>query len=66
MTPIPTPPLLTIRLDEMVQKWYTDFLEVDQVMLFGLFAAANFLDITFGFDVNESHTFYQGKKVSVL
>jgi S-phase kinase-associated protein 1 len=29
----------------MVQKWYTDFLEVDQVMLFGLFAAANFLDI---------------------
>jgi hypothetical protein len=44
VTPITTP-LKSMKLDEIVQQWYADFVEVDQVMLFELVTAANFMDI---------------------
>jgi hypothetical protein len=44
MTPIQTPFKSEI-LSELVQQWYADFVAVDQVLLFDLVTAANFLDI---------------------
>ena len=44
MTPITTP-LQSLKMEEIVQKWYADFVEVDQTMLFELVTAANFMDI---------------------
>ena len=44
MTPIQTP-LKSCELDELVQAWYANFVQVDQQMLFDLVAAANFMDI---------------------
>ncbi|KAL7511166.1 hypothetical protein ACHAXN_008047, partial [Cyclotella atomus] len=44
MTPITTP-LQTLDMAKIVQKWYADFVDVDQVMMFELVTAANFMDI---------------------
>ena len=44
MTPITTP-LRSDVLKELVQEWYADFVDVPREMLFGLVAAANYLDI---------------------
>jgi S-phase kinase-associated protein 1 len=44
MTPITTP-LKSSKLEDLVQPWYVDFCKVDQVMLFELVTAANFMDI---------------------
>lgn len=44
VTPITTP-LKSLKMEEIVQKWYADFVEVDQTMLFELVTAANFMDI---------------------
>ncbi|KAL7532485.1 hypothetical protein ACHAXR_007122, partial [Thalassiosira sp. AJA248-18] len=44
MTPITTP-LKSIRIEEIVQEWYADFVNVDQTLLFELVTAANFMDI---------------------
>mmetsp|Transcript_35278 Transcript_35278/g.43187 ORF Transcript_35278/g.43187 Transcript_35278/m.43187 type:complete len:167 (+) Transcript_35278:108-608(+) len=44
MTPIQTP-LKSARIEEVVQKWYADFVKVEQVLLFELVTAANFMDI---------------------
>ena len=44
MTPITTP-LKSTRIEEIVQEWYADFVDVDQIMLFELVTAANFMDI---------------------
>lgn len=44
MTPIVTP-LKSSKIEEVVQKWYADFVKVEQVLLFELVTAANFMDI---------------------
>ena len=44
MTPITTP-LKSTKIDEIVQEWYADFVDIDQIMLFELVTAANFMDI---------------------
>jgi S-phase kinase-associated protein 1 len=44
MTPIVTP-LKSIKLDEMVQGWYVDYVKVDKQVLFDLVGAANFMDV---------------------
>lgn len=44
MTPIQTP-LKSSKLEELVQKWYADFVKVPKSLLFDLVAAANFMDI---------------------
>ena len=44
MTAIATP-LKSIRIEEIVQEWYAEFVTVDQAMLFELVTAANFMDI---------------------
>ena len=44
VTPITTP-LKSTRIEEIVQEWYADFVDVDQIMLFELVTAANFMDI---------------------
>ena len=44
MTPIQTP-LKSSKIEELVQPWYADFVKVDQVLLFELVTAANFMDI---------------------
>ena len=44
MTPITTP-LKSTKIDEIVQEWYADFVDTDQIMLFELVTAANFMDI---------------------
>lgn len=44
MTAIVTP-LKSSRIEEVVQKWYADYVQVDQVLLFELVTAANFMDI---------------------
>lgn len=44
MTPITTP-LKSIHIEEIVQEWYADFVNVDQTLLFELVTAANFMDI---------------------
>jgi S-phase kinase-associated protein 1 len=44
VTPITTP-LQTLDMAKIVQKWYADFVDVDQVMMFELVTAANFMDI---------------------
>ena len=44
MTPITTP-LKSNRMEEMVQEWYANFVDVEQTMLFELVTAANFMDI---------------------
>jgi len=44
MTPIQTP-LKSAKIEEVVQKWYADFVKVEQVLLFELVTAANFMDI---------------------
>mmetsp|Transcript_4753 Transcript_4753/g.8268 ORF Transcript_4753/g.8268 Transcript_4753/m.8268 type:complete len:169 (-) Transcript_4753:424-930(-) len=44
MTPIQTP-LKSSKLEDLVQPWYVEFVNVDRVMLFELVTAANFMDI---------------------
>jgi len=44
MRPITTP-LRSSKIEEVVQKWYADFVQVEQVLLFELVTAANFMDI---------------------
>eukprot|EP00980_Cylindrotheca_fusiformis_P017943 scaffold5703_cov132-Cylindrotheca_fusiformis.AAC.2 len=44
MTTIQTP-LKSSRIEEMVQPWYADFVQVEQNLLFELVTAANFMDI---------------------
>ncbi|KAL3759603.1 hypothetical protein ACHAWU_009750 [Discostella pseudostelligera] len=44
MTPITTP-LKSNRIEEIVQEWYANFVNVDQTLLFELVTAANFMDI---------------------
>eukprot|EP00565_Helicotheca_tamesis_P001311 CAMPEP_0185728100 /NCGR_PEP_ID=MMETSP1171-20130828/3570_1 /TAXON_ID=374046 /ORGANISM="Helicotheca tamensis, Strain CCMP826" /LENGTH=167 /DNA_ID=CAMNT_0028396771 /DNA_START=164 /DNA_END=667 /DNA_ORIENTATION=- len=44
MTQITTP-LKSSKIEEVVQKWYADFVKVEQVLLFELVTAANFMDI---------------------
>ena len=44
MTPITTP-LRSDVLKDLVQEWYASFVDVNKEMLFGLVAAANYLDI---------------------
>jgi len=38
-------PLKSHKMDEIVQKWYADFVDVDQEALFEIIVAANFLNI---------------------
>uniref|UniRef100_A0A7S4M6B2 S-phase kinase-associated protein 1 n=2 Tax=Odontella aurita TaxID=265563 RepID=A0A7S4M6B2_9STRA len=44
MSPIQTP-LKSSKIEEVVQKWYAEFVKVEQVLLFELVTAANFMDI---------------------
>lgn len=44
MTPIQTP-LKSSNIDDLVQKWYADFVDLPQKQLFELVAAANYLNI---------------------
>lgn len=44
MTAISTP-LKCSKIEEVVQQWYADYVKVEQVMLFELVTAANFMDI---------------------
>ena len=44
MTPIETP-LNSSNIEDLVQPWYADYVEVEQSMLFELVTAANFMDI---------------------
>mmetsp|Transcript_13756 Transcript_13756/g.29947 ORF Transcript_13756/g.29947 Transcript_13756/m.29947 type:complete len:152 (-) Transcript_13756:322-777(-) len=40
-----TTPLKSNRIEEIVQEWYADFVNVNQTLLFELVTAANFMDI---------------------
>ena len=44
MTAISTP-LKSSKIEEVVQQWYADYVKVEQVLLFELVTAANFMDI---------------------
>lgn len=44
MTPIQTP-LKSSKIEDLVQPWYAQFVKVDQVLLFEMVTAANFMDI---------------------
>jgi S-phase kinase-associated protein 1 len=44
MTPITTP-LKSSRIEDLVQPWYANFVQVEQPMLFELVTAANYMDI---------------------
>jgi len=44
MTQIQTP-LKSSKLEDLVQTWYADFVDVEQPLLFELVTAANFMDI---------------------
>ena len=44
VTPITTP-LKSNRIEEIVQEWYAHFVDVEQILLFELVTAANFMDI---------------------
>ena len=44
MTPINTP-IKSAKIEEVVQGWYADFVKVEQMLLFELVTAANFMDI---------------------
>jgi len=44
MTAITTP-LKSSKIEDLVQPWYADYVKVEQVMLFELVTAANFMDI---------------------
>mmetsp|Transcript_12485 Transcript_12485/g.15656 ORF Transcript_12485/g.15656 Transcript_12485/m.15656 type:complete len:203 (+) Transcript_12485:97-705(+) len=45
MTQIESKPFKTDKLEEMVQEWYVNFVQVDKVLLFEMVVAANYLDI---------------------
>lgn len=45
MNPIVSP-FKTDRINQIVQKWYADFIHVDRSLVFEIVLAANFLDIT--------------------
>lgn len=38
-------PLKSQNMGDVVQKWYADFVEIEQVLLFELILAANYMDI---------------------
>ena len=38
-------PLPSVKLEEIVQQWYCDFVKIENVMLFKLIAAANYMNI---------------------
>jgi len=44
MTPITTP-LKSSKIEDLVQPWYADYVKLEQVLLFELVTAANFMDI---------------------
>lgn len=44
MTPIETP-LKSSKLEDLVQPWYAEYVQVEQSLLFELVTAANFMDI---------------------
>ena len=44
MTPISSP-LKSARLEDMVQEWYVQYVDVDEKTLFDLVSASNFMDI---------------------
>jgi S-phase kinase-associated protein 1 len=44
MAPITTP-LKSSIVEDVVQKWYADFVKVDQAVLFELVTSSNFMDI---------------------
>lgn len=44
MTPIQTP-LKSSKIEDLVQPWYAEYVEVEQSMLFELVTAANYMDI---------------------
>jgi len=44
MTPIQTP-LKSSKIEDLVQPWYASFVKVEQILLFELVTAANFMDI---------------------
>lgn len=44
MTEISTP-LKSSKIEDLVQPWYADYVKVEQVLLFELVTAANFMDI---------------------
>jgi S-phase kinase-associated protein 1 len=44
MTPITTP-LKSSKIEDLVQTWYADYVKLEQVLLFELVTAANFMDI---------------------
>lgn len=44
MTPITTP-LKSSKIEDLVQTWYAEYVKLEQVLLFELVTAANFMDI---------------------
>mmetsp|Transcript_7203 Transcript_7203/g.11049 ORF Transcript_7203/g.11049 Transcript_7203/m.11049 type:complete len:129 (+) Transcript_7203:170-556(+) len=44
MNPIQTP-LKSSKLEDLVQTWYVEFVKVEQILLFEMVTAANYMDI---------------------
>ena len=44
MTPITTP-FQSMKIDEIVQEWYAEFVSIDGALLFQLMTAANYMAI---------------------